>query len=94
MRLARNAARIAAALVFMAFCPHAVYAADELPGSLRNARVARPVPPGEASPSLTYLAGALTDQQVDELRQVAPNVRVLRASGRDDAMQKATEIDG
>ncbi len=94
MRLARNAARIAAALVFMAFCPHAVHAVDELPGSLRNARVARPVPPGEASPSLTYLAGALTDQQVDELRQVAPNVRVLRASGRDDAMQKATEIDG
>lgn len=94
MRRARIAARIAAVLVFMTLCPLAARAADDLPGSLRNARVARPVPQGEAAPTLTYLAGALSDQQIEELRQVAPNVRVLRVSGRSEAMDNATEADG
>lgn len=94
MRLATNAARIAAVLVVLALCPLPARADDELPGSLRNARIARPVPGGEARPTLTYLAGALTDAQVEELRRVAPNVRVLRASDRAAAVEKAAELDG
>lgn len=94
MRLARNAARSAAVLVFAALCHSPVLAADELPGSLRNARVAKAVVPGEARPALTYLAGAITDAQVDELKTIAPNVRVVRVASRAEAMDKASEADG
>jgi phosphoglycerate dehydrogenase-like enzyme len=94
MRLARNAARIAAVLVFAALCHSPALAADELPGSLRNARVAKAIAPGEARPALTYLAGALTDAQVEELKTIAPNVQVVRVASRAEAMDKAGDADG
>lgn len=83
-------------LLFWLFARSPARADDELPGSLpRNARIARPVPGGEARPTLTYLAGAgSTDAQVEELRRVSTNVRVLRASDRAAAMEKAAELDG
>lgn len=94
MRLARSAARIAVVLVFTALSHLPVLAADELPGSLRNARVAKAVVPGESRPALTYLAGALTDAQVEELKTIAPNVRVVRAASRAEAIENAGEADG
>lgn len=94
MGLVTNAARIAALLVFLAVCPPPLFAADDLPGSLRNARVARAVAPGEPRPELTFLAGALSQAQVDELKKVAPNVRVERVGGRAQAMERAAEADG
>ncbi|MBL8762379.1 MAG: D-2-hydroxyacid dehydrogenase [Phycisphaerae bacterium] len=71
-------------------------AQDELPGSARNARVARVLPAEGAERAritLTLLAGALTDEQVAELGEVAPNVRVVRAAGRDEALRLASEAD-
>ncbi|MBY0111606.1 MAG: D-2-hydroxyacid dehydrogenase [Phycisphaerales bacterium] len=70
----------------------------ELPGSLRNARVAKVVTENSsqvvAPPPLTYLGGALTDAQVKELEAVAPNVRVVRITSRGEAMERAAEADG
>src|SRR6185369_16917633 len=47
-------------------------------GSSRNARVAYAMP-GEKTP-LVFLAGALSDKQIEELKAAAPNVRVLVAA--------------
>jgi phosphoglycerate dehydrogenase-like enzyme len=38
---------------------------------------------------LTYLAGALTDAQVEELRSIAPNVRIVRVANRAEALENA-----
>lgn len=94
MQLSRNAAFLAAMCFGLLLTPASLHAADELPGSLRNARVARPIVQGEPRPQLTYLAGALTDEQVGELATVAPNVRVIRVASRSEAIEKAADADG
>jgi phosphoglycerate dehydrogenase-like enzyme len=68
----------------------------ELPGSTRNARVARVMPTDaaeRAKVTLTYLTGSMPDEQIKELAQVAPNVRIVRADNREAAMQHAATAD-
>jgi phosphoglycerate dehydrogenase-like enzyme len=90
---------IAAGLALAVLVPLALARQDknELPGSTRGSRVARVLPAdaGErAKVSLTLIAGDLTDEQVKELGEVAPNVKIVRAKGRDEAMKLAPEADG
>ncbi|HLO39783.1 MAG TPA: D-2-hydroxyacid dehydrogenase [Phycisphaerales bacterium] len=69
----------------------------ELPGSTRNARIARPMPADaaqRASVTLTFLASTLTDVQIAELAQLAPNVRIILASTREAALEHAAAADG
>lgn len=70
---------------------------DEPIGSERNARVARPMPPDPAERTtivLTYLAGPLADEQLDEAARAAPNIRVIRNLDRQTALDHAAEADG
>lgn len=64
-------------------------AADSI-GSTRNSVVAFVMPPGERS-TLTYLAGAWSDDEVKQLREVAPNVRIITGLNRQTALQHAAE---
>ena len=66
-------------------------------GSLRNARVAYEIPDGAEPPTLTYIGARLSDDQLTELRDVAPNVRVINATSGADALTHAPDahaIDG
>jgi phosphoglycerate dehydrogenase-like enzyme len=62
-------------------------------GSTRNGRVAHAIKPGER-PTLTFLAGELTKEQLAELAEVAPNVRIMSGTTRQTAMEHAAEADG
>ncbi len=62
-------------------------------GSLRNARAAFPMPPGQRTP-LTFIAGDLSDAERAELAAAAPNVRILTASTREQALSHASEAHG
>ncbi len=72
------------------------HAQPDLPGSTRNARIARPLPADapRAEISLTFLSAGLSDEQIDELNDVAPSVRVIPVSSRDGALEHAAEADG
>ncbi len=61
-------------------------------GSTRNAKVAYPMQ-GERAP-LTFLAGELTPDQINELKAVAPNVKVIASVTRQTAMEHAAEAQG
>ena len=67
----------------------------DLPGSTRNARIARVIPPDatDAERALTFFAANLSDEQIAELRTVAPNVSVIRIASRDEAIARAAEAD-
>ena len=67
--------------------------AGEEIGSLRGARVAYPVEAG-THPTLTYIAGGLSADQLAELRALAPNVRIVTAGSRQAAMEHAAEAQG
>jgi len=94
-------ARLLGVLLLLAFaplvCAQPATDSPELPGSLRNARIARAVPadPAErAKAPLTFLASGLTDEQLAELKIVAPDVRIVLAASREDALQHAPAADG
>jgi phosphoglycerate dehydrogenase-like enzyme len=59
-------------------------------GSLRNARVALERPNG----TLTYFAGTLDRERLDELATLAPNVRVVAGLSREQALERAVEAHG
>jgi phosphoglycerate dehydrogenase-like enzyme len=61
-------------------------------GSLRNARIAYPM--ADARLPLTYLAGRLSAEQAAELAEIAPNVRIVTAADREEAMAHAGEVQG
>lgn len=61
-------------------------------GSTRGARVAYAM--GDERVELTFVAGPMPDERLDELRQVAPNVRVVSAATREEAMSLAGEAHG
>lgn len=65
----------------------------ELIGSLRNARVAFPMPPGDRT-TLTYFAGNMSGEQLAEIARVAPNVRVVQGLSREQALARAGEAHG
>lgn len=69
----------------------------DLPGSLRGARIARVLPADSAERAkvpVTFLAGNLSDEQIDELKSVAPNVKIIRPADRAAAMVHAATADG
>jgi len=69
----------------------------ELPGSDKNARIARVLPADGAERekvTLTFLAMGLSDEQIAEAGSVAPNVRIVRVTSRDEAMEHAADADG
>ncbi len=89
---------VAAGLALAVLVPGAIARQEknELPGSTRGSRVARVLPAdaGErAKVPLTLIAGDLTDEQVKELGEVAPNVKVVRARDRDEALRLAPQAD-
>jgi phosphoglycerate dehydrogenase-like enzyme len=67
-------------------------AAEEI-GSLRGAQVAYPMEAG-ARPELLFIGGNLSDAQIAELQELAPNVRVLSARSRDEALAHAAGAHG
>jgi phosphoglycerate dehydrogenase-like enzyme len=70
--------------------PASANSAGEEFGSLRNARVAFERPSG----TLTYFAGPLDPEQLDELAKLAPNVRVVAGLSREQALERAAEAHG
>lgn len=68
-------------------------------GSLRNARVAVPMPQEARDdpskrPVLTYIAGPVPDEELRQWNQAAPNVRVVRARSREEALALAGGAHG
>jgi phosphoglycerate dehydrogenase-like enzyme len=66
-------------------------AAEEI-GSLRNARVAFPMP-AEKVP-LTFFAGPMSEEEQAALKIVAPNVRIVAGLSNQDALARAEEAHG
>ena len=63
-------------------------------GDERGARVAVPVPAGQEPPQLIYVATDLDEEAIGELREVAPNVRIVVVRSREEAMRHAPEAHG
>ncbi len=66
-------------------------------GSTRNAAVAYRISDPSNSPTLTYIAPDLSEEQLAELKEVAPNVNVVTVSSRGEALEHAAEahaVDG
>jgi phosphoglycerate dehydrogenase-like enzyme/glyoxylase-like metal-dependent hydrolase (beta-lactamase superfamily II) len=64
------------------------------PGVTGPAVVAIPVEKGKERPRLKFLAGALSAEDKAALAQVAPNVEVVQAKTREEAMKLAAEVHG
>jgi len=62
-------------------------------GSERGARIAYSMAAGERA-ELTFVAGDLTAEQLADLAAAAPNVRVIAAGTREEAMEHAAEAHG
>jgi phosphoglycerate dehydrogenase-like enzyme len=67
-------------------------ATAEAIGSLRNARIAFPME-GERAP-LTFIASGLSEAQVAELASLAPNLSIINASSRQEALEHAPKAHG
>lgn len=63
-------------------------------GSLDGARVAYPMPQTGARPTLRFIAGRMGEAQLAELRAVAPNVEIVVARTREEAMELAPTAQG
>ena len=61
-------------------------------GSTRNARIAYSLESGRVE--LTFLARAMSEDDLAELRRAAPNVRVIAVTSRDEALQLAPQVHG
>jgi phosphoglycerate dehydrogenase-like enzyme len=57
-------------------------------GSTRNSVVAYPMKPGERAP-LTFLAGNIDPDQLQELQKLAPNVKIIAGLNRQSALEYA-----
>ena len=65
--------------------------AEEL-GSLRNAKVAIPVP--DKALELTYFAGSIPSSDLVELKRNAPNVKIITGLSNKEALARAEEAHG
>ncbi len=65
--------------------------AEEI-GSLRNARVAIPV--ADKSTELTYFAGSLSPEELAEIKEIAPNLRIVTGLKPAEALARAEEAHG
>jgi phosphoglycerate dehydrogenase-like enzyme len=66
-------------------------AAEEI-GSLRNAKVAYPMPADKVQ--LTFFAGPMSEAEQAELKSVAPNVRIVAGLSNQEALARAGEAHG
>lgn len=67
-------------------------AADSI-GSLRGAKVAFPMPPGERA-KLVFLAGPMPEAERAAMAAAAPNVTIVTVANRDEALGRAAEAHG
>ncbi len=65
--------------------------AEEI-GSLRNARVA--VPLADRKTELTYFAESMSPEDLEELRKIAPNLRIVPGLSAAQALARAEEAHG
>jgi phosphoglycerate dehydrogenase-like enzyme len=65
--------------------------AEEI-GSLRNARVAVPMPNGRIP--VTFFSEAYTPEEMADLAKIAPNVHIVAGLSRQEAVARAAEADG
>lgn len=89
---------ICLSLGFLLSLPVAAGALAQQPpglGDERGARVAIPVPVEvEQRPQLTYIATDLDEEALRQLREVAPNVRVIVVGSHEEAMAHAKDAHG
>ena len=86
----------ALALIALFAVPRALHGqstatAEEI-GSLRNARVA--VPLTDKKTELTYFAGNMSSSELEELRKIAPNLRIVTGLSAGQALARAKEAHG
>src|SRR3954470_21196964 len=62
-------------------------------GDTRNSRVAIPMPGGEKI-HLVFLAGEMSQSELNDLKAVAPNVRIIAGLNRQTALEHASEAQG
>ena len=60
-------------------------------GSLRNARIAYPLPADGSRPRLTLLTPRLPPEELADLRRAAPNLTIIDGLDRDTALQHAAQ---
>jgi len=65
--------------------------AEEI-GSLRNARVAIAMPANKTE--VTYFAGAMSPEELAELKSIAPNLRIVTGLTAEQALARAGEAHG
>ncbi len=65
--------------------------AEEI-GSLRHARVAIPVTDKKAE--LTYFAGSISKEELAELKEIAPNLKIVTGLKPEEALARAEEAHG
>jgi D-2-hydroxyacid dehydrogenase (NADP+) len=65
---------------------------DDLPGSLRGARIAMPITDPEAP--VIYLATSLTKEDISNLHQQAPNLRIYNDLSPEEALELAPQAHG
>src|SRR5262245_8346225 len=88
---------LALALVVLFTAPRALHGqtnvttAEEI-GSLRNARVA--VPLTDKKTELTYFTGSMSSSELEELRKIAPNLRIVTGLSAAQALARAEEAHG
>lgn len=66
-------------------------AAEEI-GSLRNAKVAVPVT--DKKTSLTYFAGSMSKEEIEEMKKLAPNLNIVTGLKPAEALARAEEAQG
>ena len=92
----RRAASLALALLLVGCAgrptQEPVRAAAGAPAGERGERVAIATDGGRLP--LTYLAGAMDEDELEQLRRTAPNLRVLTGLSREEALARAPELHG
>ena len=83
---------VAAAIWLSPAAPAFAQSGAEEIGSLRNARIAIPVP--DKKTELTYFAGPLSKKELAELAKLAPNLRIVTGLSAADALARAEEAHG
>ena len=61
-------------------------------GSLRNAKVA--IKLTDPKTQLTFFSGGMSKQDLDELKRIAPNLRIITGLSRQEALARADEAHG